>query len=80
MSNENATELLTDVYKKCDGFRDQLEKLELQVRDVLPPLDDGTDDGATTEDVADFISDARDKLYDVARAAESICAGIEEEN
>ena len=41
MSKEEATELLTDVYNKCDAFRDVLEKLELQIRDILPPLNTG---------------------------------------
>ncbi|MBR0241630.1 MAG: hypothetical protein IJQ54_03790 [Kiritimatiellae bacterium] len=80
MSKEEATELLTDFYKKCDAFRDVLEKLELQIRDILPPLNTGTATGATTEDVADFIADVRDDLDDVSRTAKAICAGIEEKN
>ncbi len=80
MSKEEATELLTDVCNKCDAFRDVLEKLELQIRDILPPLNTGTATGATTEDVADLIADVRDDLNDVSRTAEAICAGIEEED
>lgn len=80
MSKEEATELLTDVYEKCDAFRDVLEKLELQIRDILPPLNTGTATGSTTEDVADLIAEVRDDLNDVARIAETICIGIEEEN
>ena len=80
MSNEESTELLTDVYNKCDAFRDVLEKLELQIRDILPPLNTGTDTGATTEDVADLIAEVRDDLNDVSRIAEAICIGIEEKN
>lgn len=80
MSKEEATELLTDVCNKCDAFRDVLEKLELQIRDILPPLNTGTATGATTEDVADYIADARDHLNDAARAAETICVCIEEKN
>ncbi len=80
MSKEEATELLTDVYNKCGAFRDVLEKLELQIRDVLPPLNTGTATGATTEDVADMIAEVRDDLDDVSLTAKAICAGIEEEN
>ena len=77
MSKEEATELLTDVYNKCDAFRDVLEKLELQIRDILPPLNTGT---ATTEDVADFIAEVRDDLDDVSLTAKAICICIEEKN
>ena len=78
MSKEEATELLTDVSEKCDAFRDVLEKLELQIRDILPPLNTGTAAGYTTEDVADYIAEARDYLNDVARSAEVICGCTEE--
>ena len=80
MSKEEATELLTDVYNKCDAFRDVLEKLELQIRDILPPLNTGTATGATKEDVADFIAEVRDDLDDVSLTAKAICICIEEKN
>ena len=80
MSKEEATELLTDVYTKCDAFRDVLEKLELQLRDIVPPLNTGTATGYTTEDSADYIDNARDHLDDAARIAEMICGCIEEKN
>ena len=78
MSKEEAKELLTDVCNKCDAFRDVLEKLGLLIRGILPPLNTGTADGYTTEDVADYIADTRDYLNDAARAAEVICGCIEE--
>ena len=80
MSKEEATELLTDVYNKCDAFRDVLEKLELQIRDILPPLNTGPATGAPTEDVADFIAEVRDYLDDVSLTAKVICICIEEKN
>ena len=80
MSKEEAIELLTDVSTKCDVFRDVLEKLELQLQDLLPPLNTGTATGYTTEDTADYIENARNALEDAARIAEMICGCIEEEN